>query len=100
MNEQEIRNIVESMAVTHHDFSGYLKPTNVELSKMRICGVCEFNKPFTLVDNDGNETHTRFCHKNFHYVKWNNIQLTCWFNKQHLLEDTFWNRLKLKLRKS
>jgi hypothetical protein len=83
-----------------HDFSNYLTPTNVELNKMITCGKCEFNKPFTLELEDGRKKHTRFCVKNFHYVENNTIQLSCWFNKQHLLENTFLNRIKLKLRKS
>ena len=99
MNEQEIHSIIESIALTKHDFSGYLKPTKVELNKMRTCGECEFNVPFTLAFNDGTKHHTRYCNENYHYVNDNSIQLTCWLNKQHLLKNTLRNRLKLKLRK-
>jgi hypothetical protein len=99
MKEQEIRNIIEDIAVTREDFSTYLKPTEFELKKMRRCGDCEYNKPFTLAFNDGTKHHTRFCDKNDHYVQNNSIQLTCWFNKQYLLKNTFRNRFILKYRK-
>lgn len=97
MENKEIESIINEFAYTKHDFSGYLTPTEEEIKKMITCGSCKFNKPFVLSSDNG-KIETRYCHKNFHYVKNDAIQLTCWFNKQHLLKNTFWNRIKLMLR--
>jgi hypothetical protein len=81
-------------------FKVYLEPTNIEIKKMIVCGQCKYNKPCQLHFSNYNLTlHKRFCHKNFHYVENNTIELTCYFNKQHLLKNTFLNRVKLKIRK-
>lgn len=92
-----IDNLVTSLNTTK-GIEGYLFPTQKELDKMIVCGKCKHNKPFNLITKD-KIVNTRFCTENFHYVENNTIQLSCHFNKQHLLKDTLWNRLKLKFTK-
>ena len=94
MTEHEISNIINEMAVTYHP--DIPTPTKKELAKMRICGNCEYNRLVKTRYGDVVKS-SQFCMNHFHYVKNNGIQLTCWLNKQHMYNRTWFNKIRIKL---
>jgi len=94
MTEQQISDIINEIAVTHHP--EIPTPTKKELSNMRICGNCEHNKLVKTKYGDVVKS-SKFCMENFHYVSDNSIQLTCWLNKQHINRRTWFNKIRIKL---
>lgn len=85
LTNKEITDIINNIAVKHYDID---TSTKGELKMMKTCGECEHNVPFNMII-EGKRYSYRFCNRNYHYVKNNSIQLTCWLNQRWIAKRTW-----------